>query len=202
MDEDAVAALAAELSGREAGMLAQALSSGRTLTQALGAVDAGRRRVLRPLMEAAGVGSRMREISVLVLRAIEAARGRERETTPVWTMPERARGAGLSGSVTAALGRLVEGAYHSVTISTYNLAPSSGLWAAMTKVSSRPEVSVRLYMDADVADQGLRSPMCSQPSKPHGASSGPSSYARPSMTRASVCATTPSSSSSTTRSSL
>ena len=83
MDEDAVAALAAELSGREAGMLAQALSSGRTLTQALGAVDAGRRRVLRPLMEAAGVGSRMREISVLVLRAIEAARGRERETTPV-----------------------------------------------------------------------------------------------------------------------
>ena len=155
MDEDAVTALAAELSAREAGMFARALGSGRTLTQALGAVDAGRRRVLRPLMEVAGVGSRIRETSVLVLRTIEAARERERETTPVWTMPERARGAGLSGNVTAALGRLVEGAYHSVTISTYNLAPSSGLWAAMTKVSSRPEVSVRLYMDADVADHGL-----------------------------------------------
>ena len=155
VDEDAVAALAAELSGREAGTLARALGSGRTLTQTLGTLDAGRRRVLRPLMEAAGVGPRMRETSVLVLRAIEAARGRECETTPVWTMPERACGEGLSGSVTAALGRLVEGAYHSVTISTYNLAPSSGLWAAMTGVSSRPEVSVRLYMDADVADQGL-----------------------------------------------
>ena len=155
LNEDAVTALAEQLSGREAGSLARLIGAGKTLTQALSTVDAERRRSLRTLMEASGIGPRNREVSVLVLRVIEAALRHERETTPVWTMPEYAQGAGLSGGMTAALGRLVEVAYHAVTVSTYNLAPSSGLWAALMQANARPEVSVRLYMDADVADQGI-----------------------------------------------
>ncbi|PHP53505.1 phospholipase D-like domain-containing protein [Actinomyces ruminis] len=43
-------------------------------------------------------------------------------------------------------------AHGSVTCSTYNIARSSALWAALKEVAVRPEVNVRPYLDTDVAD--------------------------------------------------
>lgn len=147
----AVAALAAELSAYEAGALARRIGEGQTLTQALAVADRARQRVLKPLLENAGIGPANRATSVLVLTAVEGARAHDSTTEPVWTVPPWGRSA-VNGTLTTDLAGLVDGAFHSVTCSTFNLAPSSALWKALQRAARRPGVSVRLYMDANVAD--------------------------------------------------
>lgn len=132
--------------------MARRLEAGETASQALATLDPARRRILSPLITAARIGPETRDLSVLVLRAVEAARAQGSRTAPVWTIPERGRGVSLNGTLTATLSSLVDGAARSVTCSTFNLAQTSGLWAALQRAAKRPGMSVRLYMDADVAD--------------------------------------------------
>ena len=144
--------LGAELSGAEARAVAASLEAGETLTQALGAVEASHRRRVRELMGRAGLGTLERKRTVAVMRAIEGALARPTSVTPVWTVPGGPGALGVTGHLTGLIHELVTRAYGSVTCSTYNIARSSALWEALKEVAARPEVSVRLYLDTDVAD--------------------------------------------------
>ncbi|CED90505.1 DISARM system phospholipase D-like protein DrmC [Actinomyces succiniciruminis] len=149
---DAVVELGSVLSGAQARAVAASLEAGETLTQALGAVEASRRRRVRELMGRAGLGTLERERTAAVLRAIEGALAHPTSVTPVWTVPGGPGAFGVTGHLTGLIHELVTRAYGAVTCSTYNIARSSALWEALKEVAARPEVSVRLYLDTDVAD--------------------------------------------------
>ena len=143
-------ALGAFLTGSEADGIAARLSGGATLSQALVVVPAPRRPRARELLGAAGLGPQMREQSVDVLRAVAGAASRIKDVTPVWTAPAGAVG---GGALTADMFALVGSANTSVVCATYNLQPSSALWAALVDLRARrPGVSVRLYLDTQAAD--------------------------------------------------
>ena len=149
-------ALGAFLTGSEADGIAARLSSGATLSQALVVVPAPRRPRARELLGAAGLGPQMREQSVDVLRAVAGAASRIKDVTPVWTAPAGAVG---GGALTADVFALVGGANTSVVCATYNLQPSSALWAALVDLRARrPGVSVRLYLDTQAADGPFHRP--------------------------------------------
>ena len=124
--------------------------SGATLSQALVVVPAPRRQRARELMSAGGLGPQDRERTVAVLSAVAGAAARLREVRPVWTAPAGMVGAGaLTGDGAA----LIRGANTSVVCATYNLQPTSALWAALVDLRQRrPGVAVRLYVDAQAAD--------------------------------------------------
>ena len=143
-------ALGAFLTGTEAEGIATRLAAGATLSQALVVVPAARRMRARDLLEAAGLGSRTREHSVAVLVAVAGAASRMRDAEPVWTAPAGLLGLGaLTGDVFGMVGS----AMTSVVCATYNLQPTSALWAALVDLRvRRPGVSVRLYLDTQAAD--------------------------------------------------
>ena len=155
VDEDeraAIVELGAALSGAQASSIAASLEAGETLTQALGVVEQSSRRRLRDLMSRAGLGVLDQARTIAVLRAIEGAHAHPTSITPVWTVPGGPGSLGVSGHLTGLTHALVTGAYSSVTCSTYNIARSSALWEALKQAAARPQVSVRLYLDTDVAD--------------------------------------------------
>ncbi len=149
-DLDPLRALGAFLTGSEADGVAARLAAGATLSQALVVVPAPRRQRAHELMSAAGLGPQDRERTVAVLSAVAGAAARLREVRPVWTAPAGMVGAGaLTGDVAA----LIRGANTSVVCATYNLQPTSALWAALVDLRQRrPGVAVRLYVDAQAAD--------------------------------------------------
>jgi phosphatidylserine/phosphatidylglycerophosphate/cardiolipin synthase-like enzyme len=143
-DASAARGLGRLLSGTEAKGVADRLADGDTLTAALKVVDPERRSEIREFLEGLAPGS-----AVLVLRAIEGARSEATSLDPLWTMPGHLAQTGpLTGSVT----HLVDGARTSVTCSTYNFQRSSGLWTALRAAALRPEITVRVYVDATAAD--------------------------------------------------
>jgi len=147
-------ALGAFLTGSEADGIAARLSGGATLSQALVVVPVPRRPRARELLGAAGLGPQTREHSVDVLRAVAGAASRIKDVTPVWTAPAGAVG---GGALTADVFALVGSANTSVVCATYNLQPSSALWAALVDLRARrPGVSVRLYLDTQAADGPFR----------------------------------------------
>ena len=149
-DPDPLRALGAFLTGSEADGVAARLAAGATLSQALVVVPAPRRQRAHELMSAAGLGPQDRERTVAVLSAVAGAAARLREVRPVWTAPAGMVGAGaLTGDGAA----LIRGANTSVVCATYNLQPTSALWAALVDLRQRrPGVAVRLYVDAQAAD--------------------------------------------------
>lgn len=149
-------ALGAFLTGSEADGIAARLSGGATLSQALVVVPAPRRPRARELLGAAGLGPQAREHSVAVLCAVAGAASRIKDVSPVWTAPAGAVG---GGALTADVFALVCSANTSVVCATYNLQPSSALWAALVDLRARrPGVSVRLYLDTQAADGPFHRP--------------------------------------------
>ena len=149
-------ALGAFLTGSEADGIAARLSGGATLSQALVVVPAPRRPRARELLGAAGLGPQTREHSVAVLCAVAGAASRIKDVSPVWTAPAGAVG---GGALTADVFALVGSANTSVVCATYNLQPSSALWAALVDLRARrPGVSVRLYLDTQAADGPFHRP--------------------------------------------
>nr|WP_242677480.1 DISARM system phospholipase D-like protein DrmC [Streptomonospora litoralis] len=126
------------------------MDDGQTLTAALRALSGGRRAEVRALLAPAGFGPADRRSAVAVLRAVEGARAAPTAANPIWTMPGHLA---KSGPLTRSVVHMVEGARRSVTCSTYNFQRSSGLWGALRDAARRPEVTVRVYLDARAADQ-------------------------------------------------
>jgi phosphatidylserine/phosphatidylglycerophosphate/cardiolipin synthase-like enzyme len=63
-----------------------------------------------------------------------------------------------TGPLTSSVTHLVDNARESVTCSTFNFQRTSGLWTALEQAAGRPEIAVRVYLDAAAADQSTRSP--------------------------------------------
>ena len=146
---DAARELGCLLTGTEAKVIADRLVDGDTVTAALKAVAPGRRPQLRTLLAPGRPAAFAREKAVAALRAIEGARSTTTAIDPLWTMPGHlARGGPLTSSVT----HLVDSARQSVTCSTFNFQRTSGLWAALRRAALRPEIWVRVYVDAKAAD--------------------------------------------------
>lgn len=138
--------LGERLTATEAGLLADRLSRGDTLTSAVRAVAQGQRSRVRELLRKVSTPTR-----IAVLHAIEGARSAPTAATPLWTMPGHlARG----GPLTASSPHLVDAARHSVTCSTFNFQRTSGLWASLRRAAQRPGVAVRLYLDASASGRG------------------------------------------------
>ncbi|MEU6458851.1 DISARM system phospholipase D-like protein DrmC [Streptomyces sp. NPDC047065] len=136
----------------EAKGVADRLADGDTLTSALKAVAFGHRAEARNLLEnvAAGPGAAAHHIALL--RAIEGARTLPATVTPLWTMPGHLA---QSGPLTTSVPYLVDNARHTVTCSTFNFQRTSALWTALHKAAQRPEVAVRVYLDARAADDSV-----------------------------------------------
>lgn len=146
--------LGAYLTGTEAKAIADRLADGDSLTAALHAVGQNRRRRLRELLETGGLADDVATL-IVVLRAVEGARSLTGHADPLWTMPGHlAQGGRLTSSVPS----LVESARMSVVCSTYNFQTTSGLWTALRIAASRPEISVRVYLDGEAAASGGRTP--------------------------------------------
>lgn len=145
---EAVQALAAFVTGGEAGDLATRLGAGHTATQALSVVAGPRRERVRALLDEAGLLTD-RVVAQLVLEGIAGAHAHQSAVTPVWTTPD---GLARRGRLTASIHHYVSRARESVVCSTYNFQRSSALWTVLREVSTRPEVSVRIYVDTNAAD--------------------------------------------------
>ncbi|MDR3202569.1 MAG: DISARM system phospholipase D-like protein DrmC [Bifidobacteriaceae bacterium] len=141
--------LAAYLTGSEAAELANHLDAGETLTQALKVISQARRNQVRHMLQDAGLGLSVKDLTVAVLRAIEGAHQHATSITPVWTAPG---GLIQHGQLTASVHHLVTAARESVICSTFNFQRSSALWTALAEAARRSEVSVRVYVDTDAAD--------------------------------------------------
>ncbi|MDR0990915.1 MAG: DISARM system phospholipase D-like protein DrmC [Propionibacteriaceae bacterium] len=140
------------LTGTEASRLADRLSVGATLSQAIHVVASQRRvtvrRLLADLTEDMGGNA-----TVGFLRAIAGAHAHATSLTPIWTAPFNAT---EQGDVTSSVQHLVRSARESVVCSTYNFQRSSLLWTALAEVATQPEVTVRVYVDTAVADDDLQ----------------------------------------------
>jgi phosphatidylserine/phosphatidylglycerophosphate/cardiolipin synthase-like enzyme len=144
-DATAARQLGQLLTGTEAKQIADRLADGDTLTAALRRVSAGRRIPIRSLIEVGAASS-----WIPVLRAIEGARSAPTMVSPLWTMPGHLA---RSGPLTSSVSHVVDDARQSVTCSTYNFQRSSGLWASLRRAALRPELTLRVYVDASAADQ-------------------------------------------------
>lgn len=80
-----------------------------------------------------------------VLRAIQGARSVTATARAIWTMPGHLVSA---SALTTSTADLVANARLSVVCSTFNFQATSGLWRALSDTASRPELSVRVYIDA------------------------------------------------------
>ncbi len=146
---DACRQLAAYLTGSEARQLADRLADGWPNAKALEACPAPRRPRVRALLDAAGLIAD-RDLAVAVLRAVEGAHSGVASVGTVWTAPGNLA---HSGQLTASVHHFVTRARESVICSTFNFQRSSALWAALTEVAARPEVTVRIYLDTAAADR-------------------------------------------------
>jgi hypothetical protein len=153
IDRDAAMRIGRLLGGTEARAIADRLADGYTLTAALKVVPIGRREEIRTLLEAPAAGTDGRGWIIALLRAVEGARAVTTALDPVWTMPGHLS---RSGPLTSSVARLVDGARQSVTCSTFNFQTTSSLWLALARAAERPEIEVRLYLDADAADRDRR----------------------------------------------
>ncbi|MCL2468454.1 MAG: DISARM system phospholipase D-like protein DrmC [Micrococcales bacterium] len=146
--------LAAYLTGSEAAELADHLAADETWSQAFVVVSQARRTQVRQLLTDAfdppPHDPPTRDMTVAVLRAIEGAHAHTATVTPVWTVPG---GLVRAGQLTASVHHLVSAARESVICSTFNFQRSSALWTTLREVASRPEVTVRVYVDSDAADR-------------------------------------------------
>lgn len=133
------------LTGTEARAVADRLADGDTVTVALNWVARQHRSEIRTLLDAVGD----RQQAVLVLRAIAGARAARTSVESLWTLPGTLAG---SGRLTSQITHLVDGARQSVICSTFNFQRSSGLWEALRRAAHRPEITVRVYLDARAAD--------------------------------------------------
>jgi phosphatidylserine/phosphatidylglycerophosphate/cardiolipin synthase-like enzyme len=150
IDAGAARRLGEFLTGTEAKAIADRLADGDTLTAALKAVAAGRRTTIRSLIEADG--SQVTGL-IAVLRAVEGARSSTTAIDPLWTMPGHLA---QTGPLTSSVTHVVDNARESITCSTFNFQRTSGLWTTLGQAAARPEIAVRVYLDASAADQGSR----------------------------------------------
>lgn len=146
---DAAAALGEYLTADEARGIAAVLEIGEHTARALAEVNQARRPKAASLLAAAGLGHGDRDRSVAVLSAIAGAKGGERPSVPVWTMPGNE--ADL-GRLTGEFHRLVASARMSVTCATYNFEPTSRMWHVLKEASEQPGVAVVVYVDGDRAN--------------------------------------------------
>ncbi|GGJ17945.1 DISARM system phospholipase D-like protein DrmC [Paenarthrobacter histidinolovorans] len=145
--------LGALLTGTEAGLVAESLEDGDSLTSAVGAIDVAKRPDVSRILGAAGLRFEA-DLVAAVLRGVEGARSRTRAVDTLWTSPGHVFG---SGALTTSLVSLVDSARQSVVCSTFNFQKTSGMWTALHDAASRPGVSVRAYIDAE-ASAGGRGP--------------------------------------------
>jgi phosphatidylserine/phosphatidylglycerophosphate/cardiolipin synthase-like enzyme len=141
---EAAAALGSALTGSEAAALADRLADGQSLHAALRALGPQRRTLVRPLAESIGI-----ERLVPLLYAVSAVRAQAGRVEPVWTMPGPLA---QTGPLTPSILRHVEGARQSITCSTFNFQRSSALWSALAAAARRPQLAVRVYVDAAAAN--------------------------------------------------
>jgi phosphatidylserine/phosphatidylglycerophosphate/cardiolipin synthase-like enzyme len=149
-ERSAAAELGRTLTGGEAADLADRLADGQPLRVALRALSPQRRAVVRPLAERIAT-----DRLLPLLDAVSAARTRIGRVEPVWTMPGPLA---QTGPLTTSILRHIEGARQSITCSTFNFQRSSGLWPALAEAARRPGVGLRVYLDADAAASGSRTP--------------------------------------------
>jgi len=145
MSTDPHTALGAFLTAYEAQRLGTVLQAGGTTGQALKEVHAARRNEAKRLLAAAGIGSKHRENSVAVLRAIAGARLAPTAITPVWTMPGVEA---TTGRLTSEAQRIIDDARMSIVCSSFNFTPHSGMWTALRAAAARPGLTVTVYLDA------------------------------------------------------
>lgn len=148
MTSDPLARLGRLLTASEAAALAARFEDGDTMSQALQVISLSRRPEVRGALEDAGVTTWQLAVSLPVLRAIHGAASRPTEVRPVWTTPGNLAG---YGNLTTSIKDLVLSARHCVTCSTFNFQKSSALWDALTEVSARGTVDVRVYVDTHAA---------------------------------------------------
>ncbi|MFV2021983.1 DISARM system phospholipase D-like protein DrmC [Micromonospora sp. LOL_023] len=147
IDASAARRLGELLTGTEAKQVADRLADGDTLTVALKAIPAARRAPARSLAEKASTAS-----LIAVLRAIEGARTAPSTVSALWTMPGHVA---QRGPLTSSVSHFVDGARRSVTCSTFNFQRSSALWVTLRRAALRPELAVRVYVDAAAADHSV-----------------------------------------------
>ncbi len=147
MPDDAAAAseLGRLLTATEATELTERLADNDTLTAALQAIAPGRRPQVRALLEAIGLPAP----ALSVLHAIRGARSVRSGIDLLWTMPGHLA---QSGPLTASVPYLVDNARTSITCSTFNFQRSSGMWEALQRAATRPEIEMRIYVDTQAAD--------------------------------------------------
>jgi len=144
MPADPYGPLGGYLTTYEAGRLAAAIEAGGTTTRALRELDPTRRDEAQRLLASADLGTHRTEITVAVLRAIAGARAVRADYSAVWTMPGPAPAV---GRLTSEARRLVNDARMSVVCSSFNFSKGSVMWDALAEASSRPGVSVTIYLD-------------------------------------------------------
>lgn len=144
-DGAALRALGEYLTATEARQIADRLLDDDPLSVALGAVDASRRTHVVGLVADTGV---LGHHLVAVLRAVQGAKSVASAAEAVWTMPGHLV---TASALTTSTVELVASARTSVVCSTFNFQQTSGLWHALREAASRPEVSVRVYIDADAS---------------------------------------------------
>lgn len=153
VNSEAFRQLGVLLTGTEAGLVAEALEDGESLTSAVGVIDVAKRSEIFGIVGAAGLRFDG-ELIAAVLRGIEGALSTPRAVDTLWTSPGHVFG---TGALTTSLVSMVEGARQSVVCSTFNFQKTSGMWTALHDAAMRPGVSVRAYIDAE-ASAGGRGP--------------------------------------------
>jgi phosphatidylserine/phosphatidylglycerophosphate/cardiolipin synthase-like enzyme len=149
----AVRALGAFLTGAEASAVAARLQNGESFTGASAAIESSRRPEAAELMTTAGL-RQSPDMLVAVLRAVAGARSAATSVSTLWTMPGHLA---QSSPLTTSLTQLVKAARSSVVCSTFNFQETSGLWIALRDAASRPEIAMRVYVDAH-ASNGVSGP--------------------------------------------
>lgn len=132
------------LTKTEAELVSARLNAGESFTKSTSAIDSSRRPEAVALMVAAGLRDSLESL-VAVLTALIGARSSATSVGTLWTMPGNLA---QSSPLTTSLSQLVAGARTSVVCSTFNFQESSGLWTALQATAARPEVSLRVYVDA------------------------------------------------------
>lgn len=149
---DAVRDLGAYLTGTEARQLADRLDDDDPLSVALVAVDTSRRSAAGSLIKATGLQD---DQLVPLLRAIQGARSVTTTAQAIWTMPGHLVSA---SALTTSTADLVANARLSIVCSTFNFQATSALWRALSHAASRPELSVRVYIDAGASSAPTAGP--------------------------------------------
>ena len=141
--------LARQLTADEAAKLAERLEAGATASQALQMISPSRKFEVGKLLRDAGLREDRKGL-VQVLRVVNEARSQHSAISTIWTAP---KGLTQTGSLTSSLHQLVSNARESIVCATFNFQRSSAQWDALSEAAARPDLSVRVYVDRDAADQ-------------------------------------------------